>query len=100
MSYQLFGKITKFHCSLNKLPVDGSRCQLHRLLRAHHPANHNRVAIGLVKRVRLREELFDAKKKRVRSDKLFLIGRMALSHWYCRTRDCSEMIRTERGSAR
>lgn len=57
------------------------------------------MAIGLVKRVRLREELFDAKKKRVRSDKLFLIGRMASPHWYCRTRDRSEIIRPERGSA-
>jgi flavin reductase (DIM6/NTAB) family NADH-FMN oxidoreductase RutF len=55
----------------------------------------NRVVIGLVKRVHLREELFDAEKKRVRGDKLFLIGRMASPHWYCRTRDCFEMARPE-----
>jgi flavin reductase (DIM6/NTAB) family NADH-FMN oxidoreductase RutF len=53
----------------------------------------NRVVIGLVKRVHLREELFDAEKKRVRSDKLFLIGRMASPHWYCKTRDRFELIR-------
>jgi flavin reductase (DIM6/NTAB) family NADH-FMN oxidoreductase RutF len=53
----------------------------------------NRVVIGLVKRVHLREELFDVEKKRVRSDKLFLIGRMASPHWYCRTHDRFEMIR-------
>jgi flavin reductase (DIM6/NTAB) family NADH-FMN oxidoreductase RutF len=53
----------------------------------------NRVVIGLVKRVHLREELFDAEKKRVRSEQLFLIGRMASPHWYCRTRDRFEMIR-------
>jgi flavin reductase (DIM6/NTAB) family NADH-FMN oxidoreductase RutF len=53
----------------------------------------NRVVIGLVKRVHLREELFDVEKKRVRTDKLFLIGRMASPHWYCRTRDRFEMIR-------
>jgi hypothetical protein len=53
----------------------------------------NRVVIGLIKRVHLREELFDAEKKRVRIDKLFLIGRMASPHWYCRTRDRFEMIR-------
>jgi flavin reductase (DIM6/NTAB) family NADH-FMN oxidoreductase RutF len=53
----------------------------------------NRVVIGLVKRVHLREELFDAEKKRIRADKLFLIGRMASPHWYCRTRDRFEMIR-------
>jgi flavin reductase (DIM6/NTAB) family NADH-FMN oxidoreductase RutF len=53
----------------------------------------NRVVIGLIKRVHLREELFDAEKKRVRTEKLFLIGRMASPHWYCRTRDRFEMIR-------
>ena len=53
----------------------------------------NRVVIGLVKRAHLRDELFDAEKKRVNSEKLFLIGRMASSHWYCRTRDRFEMIR-------
>ena len=53
----------------------------------------NRVVIGLVKRVHLRDELFDAEKQRVRGDKLFLIGRMASPHWYCRTRDRFELIR-------
>jgi flavin reductase (DIM6/NTAB) family NADH-FMN oxidoreductase RutF len=53
----------------------------------------NRVVIGLIKRVHLREELFDADQKRVRTDKLFLIGRMASPHWYCRTRDRFEMVR-------
>lgn len=55
----------------------------------------NRVVIGLIKRVHLRDELFDAEKKRVRSDKLFLIGRMASPHWYCRTQERFEMIRPE-----
>jgi flavin reductase (DIM6/NTAB) family NADH-FMN oxidoreductase RutF len=53
----------------------------------------NRLVIGLIKRVHLRDELFDAETKRVRSEKLFLIGRMASPHWYCRTRDRFEMIR-------
>jgi flavin reductase (DIM6/NTAB) family NADH-FMN oxidoreductase RutF len=53
----------------------------------------NRMIIGLIKRVHLRDELFDAEKTRVHSDKLFLIGRMASPHWYCRTRDRFEMIR-------
>ena len=53
----------------------------------------NRVVIGLVKRLHLRDDLFDADKKRVRADKLFLIGRMASPHWYCRTRDRFELIR-------
>jgi flavin reductase (DIM6/NTAB) family NADH-FMN oxidoreductase RutF len=53
----------------------------------------NRVIIGVIKRLHLREELFDGEKKRIRTDKLFLIGRMAAPHWYCRTRDRFEMIR-------
>ncbi len=53
----------------------------------------NRVVIGLVKRLHLREDLFDPDKKRVNSERLFLIGRMASPHWYCRTRDRFELIR-------
>jgi flavin reductase (DIM6/NTAB) family NADH-FMN oxidoreductase RutF len=54
---------------------------------------NNRVVIGVVKRLHLREELFNAEKKRINTDKLFLIGRMASPHWYCRTRDRFEMVR-------
>lgn len=53
----------------------------------------NRLVIGLVKRVHLRDELFDVVKRRVLGDKLFLIGRMASPDWYCRTRDRFEMER-------
>ncbi|HEV2452716.1 MAG TPA: flavin reductase family protein [Verrucomicrobiae bacterium] len=53
----------------------------------------NRLVIGVIKRLHLREELFDAEKKRVHSDKLRVIGRMASPHWYCRTRERFEMIR-------
>lgn len=53
----------------------------------------NRLVIGVIKRLHLRDDLFDAEKKRVRSDKLQVIGRMAVPHWYCRTRDRFEMIR-------
>lgn len=53
----------------------------------------NRVVIGLVKRVYVRDEFFDSAKLRVLGDKLSLIGRMAAPHWYCRTRDRFEMIR-------
>jgi flavin reductase (DIM6/NTAB) family NADH-FMN oxidoreductase RutF len=54
---------------------------------------NNRVVIGVVKRLHLREELFNAEKKRINTEKLFLIGRMAAPHWYCRTRDRFEMVR-------
>jgi len=56
---------------------------------------NNRVIIGVVKRLHLRDELFDAEKKRINTDKLLVIGRMASPHWYCRTRDRFEMKRPD-----
>jgi flavin reductase (DIM6/NTAB) family NADH-FMN oxidoreductase RutF len=53
----------------------------------------NRVVIGLIKRLHLRDELFDRDKRRVHADKLHTIGRMASPHWYCKTSDRFEMIR-------
>ena len=53
----------------------------------------NRLVIGLIKRVHLRDELFDPATQRIRSEKLQLIGRMASPNWYCRTRDRFEMVR-------
>ena len=53
----------------------------------------NRLVIGLIRRLHLRDDLFDLDTRRIRSDQLFLIGRMASPHWYCRTRDRFEMIR-------
>ncbi len=53
----------------------------------------NRLIIGLVKRVHVRDGLFDEQTARIRADELSMIGRMASPHWYCRTRDRFEMIR-------
>ncbi|MGA2245314.1 MAG: flavin reductase family protein [Verrucomicrobiota bacterium] len=53
----------------------------------------NRVVIGLIKRLHLRDELFDVEHRRVHADKLLTIGRMASPHWYCKTRERFEMIR-------
>lgn len=53
----------------------------------------NRLVIGLVKRIQVREELFDPQTQRIRSERLQVIGRMASPHWYCRTTDRFEMIR-------
>jgi flavin reductase (DIM6/NTAB) family NADH-FMN oxidoreductase RutF len=55
----------------------------------------NRVVIGLIKRLHLRDELYDPEKKRIHTDKLFLIGRLSSPNWYCRTRDRFEMIRPD-----
>jgi flavin reductase (DIM6/NTAB) family NADH-FMN oxidoreductase RutF len=53
----------------------------------------NRLIIGLIKRLHLRDDLYDAEKRRIHTDKYFAVGRMASPHWYCRTRDRFEMIR-------
>jgi len=55
----------------------------------------NRVVIGLIKRLHLRDELFDVETKRVRTEKLLTIGRMASPHWYCKTSDRFEMKRPD-----
>ena len=53
----------------------------------------NRLIIGLVKRVHVREELIDRETLRIRGERFHVIGRMASPHWYCRTRDRFEMVR-------
>jgi flavin reductase (DIM6/NTAB) family NADH-FMN oxidoreductase RutF len=53
----------------------------------------NRMVIGLIKRLHVRDELFDVEKKRVHTEKLLTIGRMASPHWYCKTSERFEMIR-------
>ena len=55
----------------------------------------NRLVIGLVKRIQIRDELFDVQTGRVRSDQFHLIGRMASPHWYCRTNDRFELKRPD-----
>ena len=55
----------------------------------------NRVVIGVVRRVHVRDSLIDPEKLRVRSENFHVIGRMASPNWYCRTRDRFEMTRPE-----
>ena len=55
----------------------------------------NRLIIGLVKRVHVRDELFDSEKLRIRTELFHPVGRMASPHWYARTRDRFEMIRPD-----
>ncbi len=55
----------------------------------------NRMVIGLIKRLHIRDELYDADKQRIDTAKLFTIGRMASPHWYCRTGDRFEMKRPD-----
>lgn len=55
----------------------------------------NRVVIGLVRRVHLRDEFWDPDRRRIRPDHLLLIGRMASPNGYCRTRDRFDLARPE-----
>lgn len=55
----------------------------------------NRLIIGLVKRIHVRDELFDQETLRLRSDLFHVVGRMASPHWYCRTTDRFEMRRPD-----
>jgi flavin reductase (DIM6/NTAB) family NADH-FMN oxidoreductase RutF len=55
----------------------------------------NRLIIGLVKRLHIREDLIDPETLRIRSEHFHVVGRMASPHWYCRTRDRFEMIRPD-----
>jgi flavin reductase (DIM6/NTAB) family NADH-FMN oxidoreductase RutF len=55
----------------------------------------NRLIIGLVKRVHVRDELFDSQTQRIRNELFHVIGRMATPNWYCRTSDRFEMKRPD-----
>ncbi|HEX4342227.1 MAG TPA: flavin reductase family protein [Verrucomicrobiae bacterium] len=55
----------------------------------------NRLIIGLVKRIHVRDELVDHHALRIKSELLHVIGRMSTPHWYCRTRDRFEMKRPD-----
>jgi flavin reductase (DIM6/NTAB) family NADH-FMN oxidoreductase RutF len=55
----------------------------------------NRLIIGLVKRVHMRDELFDPQTQRIRGELFHVIGRMASPNWYCRTSDRFEMKRPD-----
>ncbi len=53
----------------------------------------NRLIIGLIKRVHVRDELFDPETLRINTEKFHPLGRMASPNWYCRTGDRFEMKR-------
>jgi flavin reductase (DIM6/NTAB) family NADH-FMN oxidoreductase RutF len=53
----------------------------------------NRLIIGIVKRIHVRDELYDPTHRRIRSELFHAVGRMASPSWYCRTSDRFEMVR-------
>jgi flavin reductase (DIM6/NTAB) family NADH-FMN oxidoreductase RutF len=54
---------------------------------------NNRLIIGLVHRIHVRDELVDSAQKRIRTDLYHPVGRMAVPDWYCRTSDQYAMPR-------
>lgn len=53
----------------------------------------NRLIIGLVKRVHVRDEFIDPTSLRILGDRMKTVGRMSAPHWYCHSTDRFEMIR-------
>jgi flavin reductase (DIM6/NTAB) family NADH-FMN oxidoreductase RutF len=53
----------------------------------------NRLVLGIVHRVWVKEEFFDTETLRVRGDRFHPIGRMSVPNWYCHTTDLFEMVR-------
>ncbi|MES2660547.1 MAG: flavin reductase family protein [Verrucomicrobiota bacterium] len=64
-------------------------CKLHSIQRI----GSNRLVLGVVHRVQVREEFFDTATLRVRGDRFHPIGRMSVPNWYCKTGDLFEMVR-------
>lgn len=64
-------------------------CKVHEIQRI----GSNRLVLGIVHRVQVREDLFDVSTLRVRGEKFHPVGRMSVPNWYCKTGDLFEMVR-------
>lgn len=64
-------------------------CKVHSVLEI----GSNRMVIGIVQRVHVRDGLFDPETLRLDQSKYQPVGRMASPHWYCRTEVLFEMKR-------
>ncbi len=64
-------------------------CKVHSI----QQIGENRLVLGIVHRVQVREEFFDSDTLRVRGDRFHPVGRMSVPNWYCRTGDLFEMVR-------
>jgi flavin reductase (DIM6/NTAB) family NADH-FMN oxidoreductase RutF len=64
-------------------------CKVHSI----QQIGENRIILGIVHRVQVRDEFFDVETLRVRGDLFHPIGRMAVPDWYCRTSGLFEMAR-------
>ncbi len=66
-------------------------CKVHSI----QEIGYNRLILGIVQRVQVREELFEISTLRIRGDRFHPIGRMSVPDWYCRTDDLFEMARPQ-----
>lgn len=64
-------------------------CKVHSI----QQIGENRLILGIVHRVQVREEFFDPATLRVRGEKFHPVGRMSVPNWYCKTSDLFEIIR-------
>ena len=66
-------------------------CKVHSI----QQIGENRLVLGIVHRVQVREEFFDLQTLRVRGHLFHPVGRMSVPNWYCKTADLFEMARPE-----
>jgi flavin reductase (DIM6/NTAB) family NADH-FMN oxidoreductase RutF len=64
-------------------------CRVHSIQRI----GENRLVLGLIEAVHVRDDLYDPEHRRIRTDLYHPVGRMAVPNWYCTTRDQFEIVR-------
>ena len=64
-------------------------CRVHSIQRI----GENRLVLGLIEAVHVRDDLYDPELRRIRTDLYHPVGRMAVPNWYCTTRDQFEIVR-------
>ena len=67
-------------------------CRVEQLIPVGRGPDGNTLILGEVLAYHIREDVFDAERKRIRLDRLKAVGRLA-GDGYCRTRDQFELIR-------
>lgn len=53
----------------------------------------NRMVLGVVRRIHVKDDLVDAETSRIRATEYQPVGRMAVPDWYCRTNEQWEIPR-------
>jgi flavin reductase (DIM6/NTAB) family NADH-FMN oxidoreductase RutF len=64
-------------------------CRVHSI----QEIGENRLVLGIIQRVYVRDDLIDPESLRIRGEIFHPVGRMAVPDWYCRTADLFELRR-------